>query len=299
MSVVPAALRDPRNDARLRRDGFVRIPLLDRPRVAALRAEFLRLRGDVGGGFVPDLLIDDREYRDSASEFLADALDEVATGLFTGYRPFLRNYLCKYPGDGSELYLHQDWMYVDERSGARTYVVWVALEDIDGDNGQLQVLRGSHRLERMLRGTSLVAPWLRHEEVIRDRLLTVPVRAGEALVFDNALVHCSLPNRTDRPRVAAAVALRPLGEHLVHFRGSGSGEAVRYDVDEQFFRHVHPPRLMSSPPDLGVAEVIRIDEDDHALAPDALARFLDRPPLARLDRVARWSRDRRRRSTAA
>ena len=247
-------LVDRRRSARLRRDGFVTVDAIDPTQAADLRDAYLSLRGREGRGFVPDLIVDDLGYRRTASEILAEGLDDVAAGLFVDHRPFLRNFLCKHPGDDSALYLHQDWTYVDERTGARTYIVWVALEDIDGPNGQLRVLRGSHHIDRDLRGSNLVAPWMRHEDVLRDRLLTVPLRAGQAIVFDNALVHCSYPNHTGELRLSAAIGMRPAEAALVYFRRADDRGAHRYDIDDEFFLQILPQVLLEEPPDRPVAD---------------------------------------------
>jgi beta-hydroxylase len=277
-------LIDPESDRRLARDGFVKLPLLSAADVAPLRERFLELRGTEGEGFASDLIVDDPEYRETATREIAKAVDEVAGSLFVDHEPFLRSFLCKYPGPTSDLYLHRDWMYVDEREGARTYVVWIALQDITGDNGQLRVLRGSHRLDDTLRGTSLTAPWLDHVDTIERRLLSVPVRAGECIVFDNALVHSSYPNHTDDPRVAVAVGFRPTGVPLVHFRRIDEALAARYDVDEAFFGAVTAQGLIAQPPELPVAEEVPIVE--HRWSADELAARLDRGGIARLDRIA-------------
>lgn len=243
-----SVLVDPGADRDLANNGFAPVPLLSIGEARELRDLYFELRGEGGAGFESDLQIDDQEYRRRAARALSDALDDRLTALFDGYEPFLYSFLCKYPGVESELYLHRDWMYVDERDGERTFAVWIAAEDITAHNGQLQVLRNSHTIDSMLRGTNLIAPWLQHETTIRNRLATVPVHAGDAVVFDNALAHCSYPNLTETPRVAIAVAMRPRGVPLVHFRRTGPTTATKYAVDREFFLDTTAVGLMRSMP---------------------------------------------------
>jgi hypothetical protein len=169
-------------------------------------------------------------------------------------------------------------MYVDEREGHRTFVVWIPLQDVDHANGPLQVLPRSHRLEHRLRGTHLNAPWIQHEDVIRPRLQEVPVPLGHAAIVDNGLVHASLPNHTDEPRLVAAIGLKPRTAPLVHFLSSGDDRAVRYDVDADFFLEQTPQALMASPPHLEVREHLAAEQ--LVLGPDDLAHrlALDDPP---------------------
>jgi hypothetical protein len=148
------------------------------------------------------------------------------------------------------------------------------------------VLRGSHRVDTSLRGTELNAGWIEHEDVIRARLTSIPVRAGDCVVFDNALVHCSYPNNTDRPRVVAAVAVRPVDAGLVHFRRRDAATAERYDVDDGFFLDLTPVDLLAGPPDLPVMETVA--DDQVALDPTELAAALDaRSPRTLLRRAVR------------
>lgn len=274
-------LLDAERERLLLRDGFVTVPLLSPDEAARLRDRYVELSGLDRSGFASDLVVPDPAYRRAVDATISEVLDAPASALFDGYEPFLRNFLCKYPGPDSELYLHRDWMYIDEREGGRTYNVWVALEDIDTDNGQLRVLRRSHELDRSLRGTSLTGAFLEFTDVIRPRLLSVPVRAGEAVVFDNGIVHCSYPNLTDRPRIAAAVALKPAGRRLVHFRREDEAHAVRYDVDEAFFLDETPQGLIGAPPARDVVETVDLAPEQ--ITPEDLAEYLDRGLRARLD----------------
>lgn len=288
---------DPEADRRLKRDGFVKVRVLEPHVAAALRARYESLGPAEGAGFISDFVRTDLDYRRAADDAIADVLDAPSRALFTTHEPFMHNFLCKYPGSDSSLYLHRDWMYVDERAGDRTYAVWVALEDITGDNGQLRVLRGSHEIERDLRGTDLVASWIDQADVLEPRLLSVPVAAGEGLVFDNGLVHSSYPNHTERPRLAAAVGMRPTGVPLVHFRRIEAHRAVRYDVTAEFFLEETPQGLMAEAPLLDPAEEIHLPAS--TIDRGELVRRLDRGALARIDRVRQASNRGMRRSGAA
>lgn len=287
LMAVPAGpvLTDPVLDQRLRSEGFVTLPLVPAEVAERLRDVYGSLHGWSGSGFEPDLENPDGYYRRAVSAAISGELDREATRHFVAHEPFLRVFLCKWPGGESDLYLHRDWMYVDERRGQRSYVVWVALEDIRGHNGQLRVLRRSHRIDDMLRGTSLEAPWLAHEDVIRERLETVPLRAGEAVVFDNSLVHCSYPNHTDRPRLAAAVGMVPQGAELVYWRREGEGVAARCMVDREFFLTETPSSLIARAPELPVVELA--EPGGRELSAEALASLLDRSRPSTAERVQR------------
>lgn len=267
-------LVDPERDAELARDGYTVMPFIDPGTVSELRGIYAVHHGWSGEGFEPDLNNPDTEYRHRVSAEIARVLEERASALFVRHRPFLRVFLCKWPGEGSDLYIHRDWMYTDERHGVRTFVVWVALQDITEHNGPLQVVPGTHLLDPMLRGTDLNASWLAHQDVLADRMVQVTARAGDALIFDNQLIHASPPNHTDEPRLVTAVGMKDRDAPLVYFHRRDEARADRYDVDEEFFLTETPGALLQGPPDLEVAETVSVTGRD--LQADELASILDR-----------------------
>lgn len=248
-------LADPAADEALHRDGFV---VVDLPEATAVASElfdvYAREHGLDGTGFEPDLVNPDLDYRRRVSERLSSALDDAVGNLVVDHEPFLRVFLAKWPGPQSDLYLHRDWMYVDERTQGHTYVVWIPLCDVDELNGPLQVLRGSHLIDDSPRGTDLNAPWINLHDVVVPRLETVTARLGQAVVLDNALVHSSLPNHSQDLRLVAAVGVRPAGAPLAHFLRADDDTAWRFDVDESFLLTTTPQGLLAAPPDLPVVE---------------------------------------------
>src|SRR5699024_7947590 len=99
---------------------------------------------------------------------------------------------------------------------------------------------------------------------------------------DNALVHCSLPNHTDRPRVVAAIGMRPSERPLVHYLRHDEARAGRYDVDEDFFLTTTPQALLTAPPRQDPDRLVPTNERPID-GPTLLAR-LDSSPLTWVDR---------------
>ncbi len=77
-------------------------------------------------------------------------------------------------------------------------------------------------------------------------MISVPLRKGEALIFSHALIHGSGANHSDRPRVAAVIALYPSDAELLHYQvDTYDAEMVhKYAMDrDAFVRYVkgaHP-----------------------------------------------------------
>lgn len=244
--VARQTLADPDLQAEFARVGFVKLHLLDDEAVDRLRAIYDEIFPEELSGFIPTYAVPMPDRKAVATERVRAELGPAVLPLFDRHRAFNSSFLMKYPGDDSALPLHQDVTYVNERV-FRTAVAWVALDDADDelDNGPLQVVPGSHRFDHMYRGTHTWWPYGGVTDFLEEHcLVSLPVRRGDVLIMDNALIHCSFPNRTDRSRLAVALALAPEEAELVHAIGDESGTLSIYDVDEAFFVDETPYTLM-------------------------------------------------------
>lgn len=248
MAVPPAVLSDEHDDERLRADGYTALstPLLDPLSAAELRELFGRVHGWGTRGWYNAFNDGDLVTRRVLDRELRDHLLEPVRARFTGFEPFFFTYLVKWPGaerDANFLFLHQDWMYVDESHGDRSFVVFLALEDITESNGRLHMLPGGHHLSGGIRGSRLIAPWLCHDGLLRSEMVPLPLEVGHAAVWDGAIVHCSEVNRSPMPRAAVGVWMRPRTKHLVHYRRLDDRLAARHDISEEFFAQQTPTTL--------------------------------------------------------
>ena len=100
--------------------------------------------------------------------------------------------------------------------------------------------------------------------------------------FDNQLIHASLPNTSDQPRLVVAIGTRQRDAPLVHFHRSGNQPAEGFNVNEDFFLTESPVTLLEGAPDLDPVE--RIEPGDFDLESDALAAALDGSVLDRVRR---------------
>jgi ectoine hydroxylase-related dioxygenase (phytanoyl-CoA dioxygenase family) len=146
-----------------------------------------------------------------------------------GYRVFKAIPVVKGPLGNNPVELHQDWEYVDERHH-RGLSVWCSLDGATSQDGGMSVIPGSHRWLPAHRGSGLGDPWCEVKEEIIDRgSVEVPVVAGQAVVYDNALLHHTPPNAGDEPRVVVAFAIAPPGAPVIHIH---SEDGVRAEVFE-------------------------------------------------------------------
>ncbi|MEU9971642.1 phytanoyl-CoA dioxygenase family protein [Streptomyces sp. NPDC051014] len=94
--------------------------------------------------------------------------------------------------------LHQDNFYLRVEPGT-CVAAWVACEEIDRENGGLEVVPGTHRMDLFCPEESDAALSFAREYVAPpEGLAAVPVdmRPGDVLFFNGSLVHGSQPNRS-------------------------------------------------------------------------------------------------------
>ena len=103
---------------------------------------------------------------------------------------------------------HQDYPYVlDLLDGI---VFWVPLQDVDRENGWLSLALGSHQLGLLNmvvsdpdnRANNRTKSMRIADSSIADRytIVQLPLKFGDALVFNTLLLHASSPNRSARAR---------------------------------------------------------------------------------------------------
>ena len=138
---------------------------------------------------------------------------------FTDCKPHLGSFLVKAPGADSYTYPHQDWTFVDVPEFL-SMTVWIALVDTSEDNGALGFVRGSQSFFDKPIGSP--SPDFQtctqgHEAILYEYLEFVPLKAGEAVVFDNRTIHGAPPNRTSAHRTAVAIGMTPREAQLYHY----------------------------------------------------------------------------------
>ena len=127
-------------------------------------------------------------------------------------------YFFKPPGTGRPIAWHQDSWYfrntyvssVGDAIDQATIGTWLALDDADEENGCLWVIPGSHRLGIIDHSEVESDDYLLQKRVtvsdeMEERAMPVEVPKGALVFFNNALLHRSTPNRSDRFRRAYIV----------------------------------------------------------------------------------------------
>jgi hypothetical protein len=149
--------------------------------------------------------------------------------------------LSKAPGDPREVPWHQDASFW-ALSPARTVTVWLAIDDADAGNAAMRFIPGSHdrgALPVRARGEGSVF----HKETADAEAIGAPftnaLRAGEASLHADMLVHGSLPNRSDRRRCGLTLRYCPPSVRITDDAWARGVEAILCRGDAGDWR-THP-----------------------------------------------------------
>ncbi|GAB5539475.1 MAG: hypothetical protein Salg2KO_15780 [Salibacteraceae bacterium] len=180
--------------------GFVVVPFLDSHQIEELQALYSRLYPKGVEGFFSTTFAQNPEHRAEVNSSIRQICNDRMNELLKDYKTFFSSFIVKAPGEKSELILHQDMTLVDERifTGMN---IWCPLIDLQGNNGVLEILPKSHRLFYTYRGSSLPDIYDDVKQEIRKYMQPMPLKAGEAIIFDQSIIHYSPPNLSEGERV--------------------------------------------------------------------------------------------------
>jgi|CXWL01.1.fsa_nt_gi hypothetical protein len=189
---------------RFEREGYVTVPLYGRPELKALSELYSRLHRDPQQEFFPSTYSGNPEYREVVDQEIR-AVTEMAThGLLTSTQLRYASFIAKSPGPRGVVNVHQDMTLVDE-SAFSGINIWCPLEATTKDNGALRVIPGSHRWMETYRGSTIRGIYDSLRPQIQAATQPLYLAAGEAVIFDQSIIHYSPQNFTERTRVVTNV----------------------------------------------------------------------------------------------
>ena len=233
--------RDESNERQFREDGYVIFDLLDAGAISDLfsfyAAAFPQRRQVVPYArelpYYISIFDRDPAHKREVDERISRYVTRDIDKLLENYEVFYSNFMIKFPGDG-QIEAHQDFNFVDE-SQHTAFNLWCPLVDTDSHNGGLYVIAGSHNVFRTQRGPNLPKALTQYNDMLKRYARCIPLKKGQAAIFDHKLVHYSPPNRSAEVRVAIQSVLKPREAAAVHYVFDPPTQRVRaYRIDKEF-----------------------------------------------------------------
>jgi len=182
------------------KDGFVILPFYTPEEIKELDEVYHKLHPEDEHGFFPSTFSRDKNYRATADEEIRRIGSRSINHFCQNIKVVCGAFIVKNIGIDSGMCVHQDMSLVDE-SRFTGINIWVPLVDLTIENGALFVLRGSHRMTPTYRGSSIPECFSPVMDEVIDFLEPVLVKAGEAVIFDQSIIHFSPPNFSNNIRI--------------------------------------------------------------------------------------------------
>ena len=221
-------------------NGYVTFPCLSDAEVEKVQAEYEKLDHTQADGFHCSMFHPEKDYRQKINTLVKSSLGNKLDDILVDYEKLFGNFVVKEPGAESDLYVHQDWNFVDE-SEHDSLAIWIPLVDTSLENGALFLVPGSHKLGNKVRGPGVPDPFSELHDVIRKKYgKMIPLKAGEAIIWNHRMVHYSPANTTSVTRVALTCILVPNKAKVFHNWGQivdskPNTEIENFTVNEEFY----------------------------------------------------------------
>lgn len=226
-------LNDSELDSQLADKGYVVAPFLNPEEVEFLKSKFEEAHPSDTAPFYATAHHQSPDFRREMSDIISQVLRPHVQEVLFECDLLGATFIVKSKDDASLLQPHQDWNIVDENE-FRSFNIWIPLVDLNEQNGAIEVLPESHKWIRGYRHSSIDCAYRKVHSLVWEHMKPLYLKAGEALIYDHALLHASKANRTDEKRLACASGLKPSGAEMF-FYWNNSGVVEQYKSNPDFF----------------------------------------------------------------
>ncbi|MBX2947965.1 MAG: phytanoyl-CoA dioxygenase family protein [Crocinitomicaceae bacterium] len=221
-------------------DGFFITDALDKESLSDLLRFFQKETPWFQEGFLSSVYAPIDGYKEKIDLYIESLANKLTKTLFNDYEVVINTFMVKGKGGNSEMYPHQDWTLVDETKYA-SFNIWIPLVDVDFDNGAIHIMKGGHKLPFTYRGSCIPDALQNHAAFHVGRLTYLPMKAGQALVYDHRCIHASPVNKSKSVRPAIVISVVPKQAEVFHlFYEKDENRLLKYTANKDFyFKHVH------------------------------------------------------------
>lgn len=220
---------NPELTERLATDGYATFDLLNELDIQALKTIFSDNHASTPEGFYATTHLEDKAKRKALSDQAMSILTVPIEAQFENIHLLGGAFISKAPGEKGTLPLHQDWNLVDEKH-ARSYNLWIPLVDVNEVNGAMRILVGSHSKQETFRGPNVPPVLYPISSEVVQHMVSLNMKAGEAVLYDHALWHSSPQNQTSELRLAFVLGVVPKEAELKYYQQNG-------DMVEEYASH--------------------------------------------------------------
>ncbi len=177
-------------------------------------------------GFYSSLMLHDPVKRRAISNRITSILMPFINKVCQNHRAYLAAFMFKIPTNKLTVDTHQDWTYVNEKTNI-SFNCWIPLCDTDVTNGGLCMLPGTqYQFLETYRTPNIPFFYQGNEDVPLEYLIPVYAKKGDAVFFDNSILHASTSNTSALNRKAIVVCLKQEGAQMIFLNGDAKNRAI-------------------------------------------------------------------------
>jgi hypothetical protein len=188
-------------------DGFLKIVLLTDKNIEELNYLFKHYFPNPSIDFYSSSYDNNLELKKEISDAIGKIVTPNLERIFINYTWFGSAFLSKGNGPRSEMPMHQDWTIVDETQFVALNI-WTPLQNTTDENGTLQVIKGSHKWHNVVRAPTLPFYFNGYQDLLKEKLISISTQAKEAIVLNQAIIHASKANLTNKTRIAITTGIK-------------------------------------------------------------------------------------------
>ncbi len=205
-----SVFRDTTLQKQFEQKGYILLPsLLSGSEIETLNSLFTKYQREYNGAFHTSHFSTDVTYKKQVHDTIAELVFPKAAPYLNNFLPLFGNFMIKNSDPENFMPLHADWTYVDEQRFC-SVAIWIPLVDVDAENGCLGIIEGSHKVTNAIRGPLLQQSSLQRDKDWEERFgKLIPMKAGDAIIYNHSLLHYSPPNKTKIARPALNLSIVP------------------------------------------------------------------------------------------
>jgi hypothetical protein len=232
-SKMKKVFRDESMQEEFEKNGFVIVDFYSPEQVEKVKALYHKLHPKDEEGFFPSTFSKNKNYRETTDTELKRIGNNRFNELLQDFQIINGSFIVKSPGEDSYLHVHQDMTLVDE-SAFTGINIWTTTVDLTDENGVLYALPESHRFYPTYRGHTLRGFYDGIQEEIKDYMTPYYLKAGQAVIFDQSIIHFSPPNLGDDVRIVSNVYFTHQdARFMICYHDKGNPERNSVELFEQ------------------------------------------------------------------
>lgn len=149
------------------------------------------------------------------------------------YRYLLTSFMTK-EKKAPKFDIHQNWTFVDE-SKFTSLVIWIPLQDTNEVNGTMHFIPKSDQLDKGVRGNNITWKYESIKADLLQEMVRVDMKAGDAVIFDDATIHYTSPNLSKQRRISIAQVMIPKESDPIFYHQNAKGGVEQYKIDDEFY----------------------------------------------------------------